>query len=241
MKLTIAALATLAYTTLAAPVDEAVQRRAVCTTNGFTYSCAGATTATSAATTAKSSTTALATTTAKTTSTAAATTTAKTSSTTAASGAAPTGTTGYTSGDTASDVDNGVCAQLTVIFARGTGESGTIGTVAGPPMFKQLSTDLNKKVALQGVSYPASSSVVHNAIAKQSVDASKIAAIVVFGDPLNGQSFGSVPSSKILEICGSSDSICDSGTTNVSGGHTDYGNDASMAASFIEKTAGVSA
>lgn len=42
--------------------------------------------------------------------------------------------TGYSSGDTASDVQNGVCAPLTVIFARGTSESGNIGTVIGPPV-----------------------------------------------------------------------------------------------------------
>ena len=65
------------------------------------------------------------------------------------------GTTGYTSGSTASDVQNGVCAPLTVIFARGTGESGNIGTVIGPSLFKQLSSMLNKNVALQGVNYAA--------------------------------------------------------------------------------------
>ena len=64
-------------------------------------------------------------------------------------------TTGYTSGDTANDVVNGVCAPLTVIFARGTGESGNIGTVIGPPLFQALSNDLNKNVALQGVTYAA--------------------------------------------------------------------------------------
>ena len=64
-------------------------------------------------------------------------------------------TTGYTSGNTANDVTNGVCAPLTVIFARGTGESGNIGSVIGPPLFAALSKDLNKNVALQGVNYAA--------------------------------------------------------------------------------------
>jgi cutinase len=63
--------------------------------------------------------------------------------------------TGYTSGNTANDVTNGVCAPLTVIFARGTGESGNIGSVIGPPLFQALSTALNKNVALQGVVYAA--------------------------------------------------------------------------------------
>jgi len=43
-------------------------------------------------------------------------------------------TTGYTSGSDANDVQNGVCAPLTVIFARGTSEPGNIGTVIGPPL-----------------------------------------------------------------------------------------------------------
>lgn len=64
-------------------------------------------------------------------------------------------TTGYTSGDTASDVQDGVCAPLTVIFARGTSESGNIGSVIGPPLFAALSSDLDKNVALQGVNYAA--------------------------------------------------------------------------------------
>ena len=65
------------------------------------------------------------------------------------------GTTTYTSGSSANDVTNGVCAPLTVIFARGTSEAGNIGSVIGPPLFKALSTKLNKHVALQGVNYPA--------------------------------------------------------------------------------------
>lgn len=64
-------------------------------------------------------------------------------------------TTTYTSGSTANDVANGVCAPLTVIFARGTSEAGNIGSIIGPPLFQALSSDLNKHVALQGVNYPA--------------------------------------------------------------------------------------
>jgi len=50
------------------------------------------------------------------------------------------------------------CTPLTVIFARGTGESGNIGTVAGPPMFKSLRSKLGASgVTVQGITYPASS------------------------------------------------------------------------------------
>lgn len=64
--------------------------------------------------------------------------------------------TGYSGGSTASDVTNGACAPLTVIFARGTSETGTVGSVVGPPLFSALKSKLNGNVALQGVSYPAS-------------------------------------------------------------------------------------
>lgn len=64
-------------------------------------------------------------------------------------------TTGYTSGDTATDVTDGVCAPLTVIFARGTSETGNIGLIIGPPLFAALKTDLDSQVALQGVNYAA--------------------------------------------------------------------------------------
>ncbi len=52
-------------------------------------------------------------------------------------------------------MQDGVCAPLTVIFARGTSETGNIGTIIGPPLFSALSQDLNKQVVLQGVNYPA--------------------------------------------------------------------------------------
>lgn len=47
---------------------------------------------------------------------------------------------------------------MTVIFARGTGETGNVGTVSGPPMFRALRQKLgNARVTVQGVDYPASS------------------------------------------------------------------------------------
>ena len=87
---------------------------------------------------------------------------AATSSTVAASSAAATGAaSSYSSGDTANDVaDNTGCREVTVIFARGTSETGNVGTVAGPPMFKSLFNALGTSaVSAQGVDYPASASV----------------------------------------------------------------------------------
>lgn len=56
--------------------------------------------------------------------------------------------------------DGGACTPLTVIFARGTGEAGNVGSVAGPPMFTALRQALGQdKVTVQGVNYPASAAV----------------------------------------------------------------------------------
>ncbi|KAK3627262.1 hypothetical protein LTR56_013754 [Elasticomyces elasticus] len=206
----------------------------------------------------------------------AATSTAKTSSTSAPSYG---GSTKYSSGATASDIDNNTgCTALTVIFARGTSESGNIGFVAGPPMFKQLISDLGaSKLTLQGVVHPADAAgnancgaagdaamakevstmhcsstkvvfsgysqgacVVHNALQPQGVDASSIAAVVVFGDPFQSQSVGSIPSSNVLKLCAFENSICGTPSGGASeAGHTSYGCEASTAASFIEKITGV--
>ena len=59
--------------------------------------------------------------------------------------------------DTENDITDGSpCKALTVIFARGTTETGNVGTLAGPPFFQALYNDLGaSQVALQGVDYPA--------------------------------------------------------------------------------------
>ena len=52
--------------------------------------------------------------------------------------------------------DGSPCKALTVIFARGTTETGNVGTICGPPFFQALYNDLgSSEVALQGVDYPA--------------------------------------------------------------------------------------
>ncbi|KAM0283107.1 hypothetical protein ACHAQH_002711 [Verticillium albo-atrum] len=51
---------------------------------------------------------------------------------------------------------NAPCADVTVIFARGTTEPGSVGLVAGPPFFDALAEQLGAKtLAVQGVAYPA--------------------------------------------------------------------------------------
>jgi cutinase len=59
------------------------------------------------------------------------------------------------SGDTQNGL-SGACKAYTVIFARGTTESGNVGTIAGPPFFQALATRVGAgNLAVQGVDYPA--------------------------------------------------------------------------------------
>jgi cutinase len=59
------------------------------------------------------------------------------------------------SGDTQNGL-SGACKAYTVIFARGTTESGNVGTIAGPPFFQALATRVGAgNLAVQGVDYSA--------------------------------------------------------------------------------------
>lgn len=59
-------------------------------------------------------------------------------------------------GPTRNDLINGACAEVTVIFARGTTEAGNVGSIAGPPFFGALEDEFSEaQVAIQGVDYPA--------------------------------------------------------------------------------------
>lgn len=116
------------------------------------------------------------------------------------------------------------------------------GADGGPTMASLVKQSIsqcpNSKIALSG--YSQGAMVVHNAVAQQGVDASKVGAVVLFGDPFNGQSVGSVPSSKVLEICASGDQVCNgSGTFAITQAHLSYGNNADQAASFIVSAAGL--
>lgn len=59
--------------------------------------------------------------------------------------------------DTENELVDGECADVTVIFARGTLESGNVGSLAGPPMFDALDALLGiSNIVYQGVDYAAS-------------------------------------------------------------------------------------
>lgn len=60
---------------------------------------------------------------------------------------------------TESDLDEGRCGDVVVIFARGTTEPGNVGALAGPPLvdaLRQSMGTMGRTVAVQGVDYPAS-------------------------------------------------------------------------------------
>jgi hypothetical protein len=93
--------------------------------------------------------------------------------------------------DTENDLTNGSpCKAVTVIFARGTTESGNVGSLAGPPFFAALATDIGSgNLAVQGVNYSAD-----------------IAGFLEGGDPagsqtmanLVNQAFTQCPSTKVV-------------------------------------------
>lgn len=61
------------------------------------------------------------------------------------------------SSDTRNDLTDGnPCKAVTVIFARGTTESGNVGSLAGPPFFSAIATAIgDANLAVQGVDYAA--------------------------------------------------------------------------------------
>ncbi|PVI00685.1 carbohydrate esterase family 5 protein, partial [Periconia macrospinosa] len=173
-------------------------------------------------------------------------------------------------------LDSSTCGDVTVIFARGTGETGNVGTISGPPMFKSLRAKLGDKVVVQGVDYPASAAgnvnmgaaggpamaesvkaarskcpnskivlsgysqgamVVHNAF-RQGVSSTDVSGAVLFGDPLKTQKVGDLSDAKIEQFCGTSDTICGTGTSPT-GGHLSYGSVADEAADFAIQVAGL--
>lgn len=189
------------------------------------------------------------------------------------------------------------CTDITVVFARGTSETGNVGTISGPPMFKAIRAKLGAdRVTVQGVDYPASVAVsrirkyknkykllitqqgnanqgadggkkmadlvatalaqcpttkivvsgysqggmvVHNAF-KNGLSSTKIAGAVLFGDPLKRSAVGDMPTAKVKQFCGTSDTICGGGGDGgASGGHLSYGSVAAAAASFAIQAAGL--
>lgn len=100
-----------------------------------------------------------------------------------------------------------------------------------------LSSCPDTKLVLGG--YSQGAMVTHNALSAQGLDGSKVAAVVAFGDPFNGQEFTGVDASKVKEFCGSEDALCSAGGTDASGGHISYSSSAQPAADFIVQALGM--
>ncbi|KAJ5930921.1 cutinase-domain-containing protein [Penicillium verhagenii] len=171
--------------------------------------------------------------------------------------------------------ENSTCEPLTLIFARGTGELGNMGTVIGPSLATELQTLTDSKVTIQGVNYDASiagdatmgedggsdmatlvktalsncpdtkvvlggysegAMVVHNAAS--SLTAEQVTAAVLFGDPLKFESVGKLSTSDVKEFCATGDPVCENGEDVIA--HLSYGSDATTAATFLVKAAGLS-
>lgn len=48
------------------------------------------------------------------------------------------------------------CADMIIVFARGTTEAGNVGSIVGPPLLAAVKSAAGgKTVAMQGVDYPA--------------------------------------------------------------------------------------
>ncbi|KAK3680238.1 hypothetical protein LTR78_000616 [Recurvomyces mirabilis] len=73
-------------------------------------------------------------------------------------------------------VDGTPCRAITILFARGTTESGNVGTLAGPPLFQAVANAVGAgNVAVQGVNYGAT-----------------IAGFLVGGDPAGSSTLASL-------------------------------------------------
>ncbi|KAJ0123001.1 cutinase precursor [Diaporthe amygdali] len=180
---------------------------------------------------------------------------------------------------TANELTDGTpCRAVTLIYARGTTQSGNIGAAGdvGPLMMNNLSTIIGaSNLAVQGVDYAADifgflaggdakgsqtmadlatlantqcpstkivlsgysqgGQLVHNAanlLASNQAVVNQVAAVLIYGDPDDGDPVGTIPSSKVKIICHEGDNICEGGIL-VLPPHTNYQIDANAGAQFI--------
>jgi cutinase len=115
---------------------------------------------------------------------------------------------------------------------------------SGGPYMAMLAREARRqcpdtKIVLAG--YSQGARCIHGALEKSEhpVDGREIAAVVAFGDPLNGaNAFKDVRREKVLQVCGDSDDRCQSGEVDqwVHGGHVSYGQTAEEVARWIKKT-----
>ena len=95
------------------------------------------------------------------------------------------------------------------------------------------------KIVLSG--YSQGAMVVHNAVSQPGFNVSRVAAAVLFGDPLHSTPVSGVPAAKVREICATGDALCEGTGLSVviTPAHLTYGAHAQEAASFILNATGL--
>ncbi|KAE9965348.1 hypothetical protein EG328_009799 [Venturia inaequalis] len=95
---------------------------------------------------------------------------------------------------TATDITDGVCKPVTLIFARGTTEPGNMGLTVGPPLAASMQKAFGAdKVAIQGVDYAADiAGAGTGALAPQDADGAKAMVALVM------KVASACPSSKVV-------------------------------------------
>ncbi|CAO2658131.1 Nn.00g073910.m01.CDS01 [Neocucurbitaria sp. VM-36] len=102
-------------------------------------------------------------------------------------------------------------------------------------MFNLINTAASKcpstKIVVSG--YSQGAQLVHTATQRLSAaTAARVNAVVTFGDADRDETFGVIPTSKVLIICHTGDNICDNGII-ITPEHRDYEKDAPTAAAFV--------
>ena len=115
---------------------------------------------------------------------------------------------------------------------------------SGGPYMAMLAREARKqcpdtKIVLAG--YSQGARVIYGALEKtdRPFDGEDVAAVVAFGDPLNGRekAYKGVDRDDVLQVCGDSDDRCQRGEVDhwVHGGHVSYGKSAEDVAEWIRK------
>ncbi|OLN83439.1 Cutinase 2 [Colletotrichum chlorophyti] len=87
------------------------------------------------------------------------------------------------------------------------------------------------KIVLSG--YSQGAQLVHNAADKlTAAQTARISAVLLFGDPFDGEPVGNIPANKVKVICHDGDNICDGGII-ITADHRNYEQDAPAAADFV--------
>ena len=123
-------------------------------------------------------------------------------------------------------------------------EGDTRYGASGGPYMAMLAREARRqcpetKIVLAG--YSQGARCLHGALEKSErpFDGGDVAAVVAFGDPLNGRerSFKGVDRDDVLQVCGDSDERCQRGEVDlwVHGGHVSYGKSAEEVAEWIRR------